>query len=139
MGAHSFEPLHHSCLGQLQPQPSTKAGIRGPLAQQPGLLIISERQELRHEHGGDAPSADTAGSLSLHARPTKRPVLPERCRGVQRSRRGFLARLRNLLLAHALRQEDHVLWVDADILHIPRPLLPALLTSGGQCPSPLWV
>ena len=67
--------------------------------------------------------------------------MPERCTGMQRSRRGFLARLRNLLLAQSLRQEDHVLWVDADIVQIPRPLLPALLASGviqGVRFGPAW-
>ena len=49
---------------------------------------------------------------------------------LQRSRRGLLARLRNLLLSHALHQEQHVLWVDADILHIPQPMLPAMIASG---------
>ena len=60
---------------------------------------------------------------------------------MQRSRRGYLARLRNYLLAVALQSEDHVLWVDADIRSVPGTMLPDMLTSGTRlaghaCPAP---
>lgn len=52
---------------------------------------------------------------------------PEAAQG---KRRGALARLRNAAVAHALRDEEAVLWVDADITAMPRHTLGALVDSG---------
>ena len=48
----------------------------------------------------------------------------------QRRRRGALARLRNAALAHCLRSEEAVLWVDADVTAMPSHTLATLLDSG---------
>ena len=48
---------------------------------------------------------------------------------IQRSRREVLARSRNRLLMGALRDEDWVLWLDADLLDYPPSLLTELLAA----------
>jgi mannan polymerase complexes MNN9 subunit len=48
----------------------------------------------------------------------------------QRERRRTLARLRNLLLFSALRAEQGVLWLDADVTRVPPRLLEAAASSG---------
>ncbi|MGQ9371117.1 glycosyltransferase [Azospirillum sp. ST 5-10] len=49
---------------------------------------------------------------------------------VQRLRRGAIARARNRLLQAALRDEEWVLWVDADVADAPADALRRLLDSG---------
>jgi hypothetical protein len=48
----------------------------------------------------------------------------------QKERRRTLARLRNLLLYSALRAEQAVLWLDADVTRVPPRLLAAAASSG---------
>jgi len=48
---------------------------------------------------------------------------------IQRSRREVLARSRNRLLMGALRDEDWVLWLDADLSYYPPDLLTKLLAA----------
>jgi mannan polymerase complexes MNN9 subunit len=48
---------------------------------------------------------------------------------VQRERRRMIARYRNLLQSIALRQEEAVLWIDADMVHIPKDMLPRMQSS----------
>lgn len=54
----------------------------------------------------------------------------------QRERRAHLARVRNHLLARALRDEDWVLWIDADVVHLPRDLIPAMLGARARVVQP---
>lgn len=49
---------------------------------------------------------------------------------IQRRRREILADSRNELLAAALRDEDHVLWLDADLVDYPPTLASRLVGSG---------
>ena len=55
---------------------------------------------------------------------------------IQRRRREILARSRNRLLSGALRDEDWVLWLDADLADYPADLLTRLLASGHQIAVP---
>ncbi|KAJ3297214.1 hypothetical protein HK104_000731 [Borealophlyctis nickersoniae] len=48
----------------------------------------------------------------------------------QRERRRLLARLRNLLLYSALRYEEAVVWIDADVIKIPGEAVEVMLKSG---------
>ena len=47
----------------------------------------------------------------------------------QRSRRRRLAQLRNFLVSVALSDESNILWLDADMIHVPQQLLPTMLAS----------
>jgi glycosyltransferase involved in cell wall biosynthesis len=58
------------------------------------------------------------------------PAGPRWAPEIQRRRRGILADARNQLLAAALRDEDHVLWLDADLIDYPATLLSRLVDSG---------
>jgi len=58
------------------------------------------------------------------------PTGPRWAPEIQRRRRGILADARNQLLAAALRDEDHVLWLDADLVDYPATLLSQLVDSG---------
>lgn len=58
------------------------------------------------------------------------PAGPRWTAEIQRRRRGILADARNQLLAAALRDEDHVLWLDADLIDYPATLLSRLVDSG---------
>ncbi|KAK3837338.1 MAG: Anp1-domain-containing protein [Linnemannia gamsii] len=48
----------------------------------------------------------------------------------QRQRRRLLARLRNFLLFTTLREEESVLWIDSDMISIPKDLLGRMVDSG---------
>ncbi len=58
---------------------------------------------------------------------------------VQRERRSIIAEARNRLLAASLRDEDWVLWLDADLVDYPRDLLQAMLATGRDIVAPLCV
>lgn len=49
---------------------------------------------------------------------------------VQLQRRSILAQSRNELLSQALRDEDWVLWLDADVIEYPRDIIEQLLSYG---------
>jgi hypothetical protein len=55
---------------------------------------------------------------------------------MQRSRRSHIARVRNELVKQALRDEDWVLWVDADIIGFPNDILTTLLSTGARIVHP---
>lgn len=59
-----------------------------------------------------------------------RPEGPRWAPDIQRRRREVLARSRNRLLSGALRDEDWVLWLDADLVAYPPDLLARLLAAG---------
>ncbi|MEI6239838.1 MAG: glycosyltransferase [Planctomycetia bacterium] len=65
-----------------------------------------------------------------------RPSGPRWTPGIQRRRREILADARNQLLAAALRDEDHVLWLDADLIDYPATLLSQLIDSGHDIVAP---
>jgi glycosyltransferase involved in cell wall biosynthesis len=54
----------------------------------------------------------------------------------QRRRREILARSRNRLLSGALRDEDWVLWLDADLVDYPADLLTRMLAAGRDIATP---
>ena len=58
------------------------------------------------------------------------PAGPRWAPAIQRRRREILAHARNDLLAAALRDEDLVLWLDADLVDYPSTLLTCLVDSG---------
>lgn len=60
------------------------------------------------------------------------PQGPRWAAPVQRRRREILARSRNRLLGGALRDEDWVLWLDADLADYPPDLLQRLLGAGRE-------
>lgn len=60
-------------------------------------------------------------------------------REIQRRRREILARSRNRLLAGALRDEDWVLWLDADLADYPPDLLGRMLAAGRDIVTPYCV
>ncbi|KAI1292402.1 hypothetical protein EDD11_008790 [Mortierella claussenii] len=49
---------------------------------------------------------------------------------VQKDRRRLIARLRNYLLYTTMRDEDSVLWIDSDMVHVPNDLLGRMVDSG---------
>jgi len=55
---------------------------------------------------------------------------------LQRERRGHIARVRNRLLRRALRAEDWVLWIDADIVAFPPDILRRLLAERARIVQP---
>ena len=57
--------------------------------------------------------------------------------GVQRSRRRRLAQLRNYLVSVALSDESNILWLDADMIHVPQQLLPTMLASNRSILVPI--
>lgn len=58
---------------------------------------------------------------------------------IQRERRSVIAEARNRLLAASLRDEDWVLWLDADLVDYPPALLRALLGAQRDIVAPLCV
>jgi hypothetical protein len=58
----------------------------------------------------------------------------------QRARRAHLARVRNFLLTKALRDEDWVLWIDADVVDLPPNLISALVGAHARVaqPNTVW-
>ena len=54
----------------------------------------------------------------------------------QRDRRSNIARVRNELVKQALKDEDWVLWVDADIIGFPDDILTTLLSTGARIVHP---
>ncbi|HEY5225673.1 MAG TPA: glycosyltransferase [Methylovirgula sp.] len=55
---------------------------------------------------------------------------------IQRQRRAAIARARNLLIRKALKDEDRVLWIDADIIAFPADALEQLLATGARIAHP---
>jgi hypothetical protein len=55
---------------------------------------------------------------------------------LQRRRRSILARSRNQLLARSLRDEDWVLWIDADVIRYPVDVVQRLLATGKELVVP---
>eukprot|EP00475_Leptophrys_vorax_P002984 TRINITY_DN11713_c0_g2_i1.p1 TRINITY_DN11713_c0_g2~~TRINITY_DN11713_c0_g2_i1.p1 ORF type:complete len:365 (-),score=85.50 TRINITY_DN11713_c0_g2_i1:480-1574(-) len=49
---------------------------------------------------------------------------------VQTTRRREIARQRNFLLTRALEDHEHVLWIDADMVRIPKQVLSKMVSSG---------
>lgn len=60
-------------------------------------------------------------------------------RDIQRRRREILARSRNRLLTGALRDEDWVLWLDADLQDYPPDLVGRMLAAGRDIVTPYCV
>src|SRR5262249_4561555 len=54
----------------------------------------------------------------------------------QRTRRTILARARNQLLFRALREQDYVLWIDADLAEYPADVLHRLIDAGVDVAMP---
>jgi hypothetical protein len=67
------------------------------------------------------------------------PPGPRWAPAIQRQRREILARSRNRLLSGALRDEDWVLWLDADLVAYPAELLIRLLEAGHDIAVPFCV
>ncbi|KAF9330634.1 hypothetical protein BG006_006412 [Podila minutissima] len=75
-----------------------------------------------------------------HFFPNIRVILREKDSGIsrenrkdenaQRDRRRLIARLRNYLLYSTLRDEDSVLWIDSDMVMVPKNLLQRMIDSG---------
>jgi len=55
---------------------------------------------------------------------------------VQKERRSLLARYRNLLLSHALVDEEFALWIDADITMVPERLIQTFLMTSKDIVTP---
>jgi glycosyltransferase involved in cell wall biosynthesis len=64
------------------------------------------------------------------------PTGPRWAREIQRRRREILARSRNRLLAGALRDEDWVLWLDADLAAYPPDLIGRMLAARRDIVAP---
>jgi len=58
------------------------------------------------------------------------PGVPRWEHKAQIARRSVLARSRNHLLSHALRDQDWVLWLDVDVVEYPPDLIQRLLAAG---------
>ncbi|KAJ1335927.1 Anp1 [Microdochium nivale] len=54
---------------------------------------------------------------------------------VQRKRRGLIAALRNYLMLRALQDEEHVLWVDADVAEFSPGIVQAMLSHAEARPD----
>ncbi|KXJ93926.1 Anp1-domain-containing protein [Microdochium bolleyi] len=54
---------------------------------------------------------------------------------VQRKRRGFIAALRNYLMLRALRDEEHVLWIDADVVEFSPWVVQTMLSHADTDPE----
>ena len=66
-------------------------------------------------------------------------IPPGRHRGdwqIQIPRRTVLAKSRNHLLFHALREQDWVLWLDVDVIEYPSDLIERLLAAGRDIVQP---
>jgi len=77
--------------------------------------------------------------ISLHRRNFDFQIpagLPRWFDGLQQARRQILARARNQLLFRALRDEDYVLWVDADLADYPSDILRRLVDTGFDIVTP---
>jgi len=55
---------------------------------------------------------------------------------IQRDRRAVLAKSRNHLLFHALKNEEWVLWIDVDLTFYPPDIIERLLAIGGNVVQP---
>jgi len=55
---------------------------------------------------------------------------------IQRERRAILAKSRNHLLAHALDDEEWVLWLDVDVIEYPPDIIERLLATGKDLLQP---
>jgi len=64
------------------------------------------------------------------------PGVPRWTEGLQPARRAVLARARNHLLFGALRDEDWVLWLDADVVAYPADIIEQLLAVGRDIVQP---
>jgi hypothetical protein len=64
------------------------------------------------------------------------PGVPRWATVLQIPRRGVLAKSRNRLLFHALRDEDWVLWLDVDVVGYPPDVIARLLAPGVQVVTP---
>ncbi|KAI1245952.1 hypothetical protein MGN70_012847 [Eutypa lata] len=51
---------------------------------------------------------------------------------VQRQRRGALAALRNYLMLRSLRDEDHVVWIDADVVDFSEGIVQAMVAHANR-------
>lgn len=54
----------------------------------------------------------------------------------QRSRRSHIAKVRNELVNTSLRDEDWVLWIDADVVRFPKDIITALMSTGAKIVHP---
>lgn len=54
---------------------------------------------------------------------------------VQRRRRALIAALRNYLMNRSLRDEEHIFWIDADVVELSAGILQTMLTHSGQKPD----
>ncbi len=64
------------------------------------------------------------------------PTIPRWTAGLQPARRAALARARNHLLFKALREQDWVLWLDADVVDYPPNIIEQLLAVGRNIVQP---
>jgi peptide chain release factor subunit 1 len=64
------------------------------------------------------------------------PGVPRWSAGLQPARRAVLARARNHLLFRALREEQWVLWLDADIIRYPADIITRLLAAKREIVQP---
>ncbi|KAG0254541.1 hypothetical protein BGZ95_005993 [Linnemannia exigua] len=97
-------------------------------------VLVSDRQEFDAitEYIQQQPLEDFFGTVQIILR-TKDAGISRQDRKAdeaQRDRRRLLARLRNFLLFTTLRDEDSVLWVDSDMISIPKDLLGRMIDSG---------
>lgn len=64
------------------------------------------------------------------------PGVPRWAPPLQIPRRGVLAKSRNRLLFHALRDEEWVLWLDVDVVGYPPDVVARLIATGGGIVTP---
>lgn len=77
--------------------------------------------------------------LSLHRRHYGFQIpagLPRWTPGLQQARRQIMARARNQLLFRSLREEDYVLWIDADLADYPPDILHRLIATAFDIVTP---
>jgi hypothetical protein len=96
-------------------------------------LLESDSDDGTHEHldRALAPLRDELRRVVLVKRDFGyRHRGPRWATAIQRTRRSILARSRNHLLQAGLRDEDWVLWLDADVIDYPPDIVETLLATG---------
>jgi peptide chain release factor subunit 1 len=148
----------------LAPAPAMRAGtvlILTPVKDAAAHLdgYCERLRQLTYPHGAislgflESDSSDeTFQALSRHARRLRKefrrvglwkrdfgyklPASIRHSEPIQAQRRAILAKSRNHLLAHALEDEEWVLWLDADVIEYPPDIIERLLATGRDLVQP---
>ena len=83
--------------------------------------------------GGNSAGSDSGSGISDTSSPAG---IPRGAEPIQVERRVVLAKSRNHLLAHALDDEEWVLWLDADVVEYPPDIIERLLATGKDIVQP---